>query len=298
MSKQPGLRTYGPTNPEHVKVTTEELGPLVPLRSNDIDQWTAKTGMILRVLVGSTVHGTAIEGQDDIDEMGIAVEPPRTTLGLDTFEHYVFRTAEPNGPVGGKSVISRPGDLDLVVYSLRKYAGLAARGNPTVLVPLFVTEDAVRYQTELGHELRANRDMFLSKQAGLRFKGYMHSQREGLMGLRSGGTRNQGRQDIRDKYGYDVKFAMHMLRLGYQGLELLRTGQISLPMKGHALRVCQRVRQGGETKDWCLAEAVMLEAHLEQAMKESRLPDAPSWDRINHWLVDAHLRHWGLGGTE
>jgi len=187
---------YGATNPVPVEVHTEALGEMVPLYSNDIEQWTAKAGMILRVLVGSTVHGTAIDGQDDIDEMGIAVEQPHTTLGLDSFEHYVYRTVEPHGPVGGQSVVSGPGDLDLIVYSLRKYAGLAARGNPTVLLPLFVPNSAVRYQTELGEELRAHRDMFLSRQAGLRFKGYMHSQREGLMGLRSGGTRNQGRKKI------------------------------------------------------------------------------------------------------
>lgn len=286
--------TYGAIPTEPAEVHTLELGPMVPLRSNDIDQWTSKVGMILRTLVGSTVHGTAIEGQDDIDEMGIAVELPRTVLGLDTFEHYVYRTAEPDGPVGGRSVVSGPGDLDLVVYSLRKYAGLAARSNPTVLLPLFVPEEAVRYQTELGIELRANREMFLSKQAGLRFKGYMHSQREGLMGLRSGGTRNQGRQDIRDKYGYDVKFAMHMIRLGYQGLDLLRTGSISLPMGTNALHTLRAIRTGKKTKEWCLEEAQRLEPQLDAAMAHSRLPDEPDWNRINAWLVDAHLRHWKL----
>jgi len=291
-----GIRgmNYGATNPVPVEVHTEALGEMVPLYSNDIEQWTAKAGMILRVLVGSTVHGTAIDGQDDIDEMGIAVEQPHTTLGLDSFEHYVYRTVEPHGPVGGQSVVSGPGDLDLIVYSLRKYAGLAARGNPTVLLPLFVPNSAVRYCTELGEELRAHRDMFLSKQCGLRFKGYMHSQREGLMGLRSGGTRNQGRADIRARYGFDVKFAMHMLRLGYQGLELLRTGEITLPMEGHVLEICRAVRNGQRTKEWCLEEALRLEPQLEAAMEHSTLPKEPDWGRINTWLVDAHLRHWGL----
>jgi hypothetical protein len=35
----------------------------------------AERGMILRVQVGSGVHGTSIAGQDDRDEMGICLEP-------------------------------------------------------------------------------------------------------------------------------------------------------------------------------------------------------------------------------
>src|SRR5215469_15499512 len=42
----------------------------------------AKAGMILRAQVGSGVHGTAIAGQDDRDEMGICLEPPQFVTGL------------------------------------------------------------------------------------------------------------------------------------------------------------------------------------------------------------------------
>ncbi|SHI68548.1 Predicted nucleotidyltransferase [Tessaracoccus bendigoensis DSM 12906] len=38
--------------------------------------------MILRVQVGSGVHGTALSGQDDRDEMGICLEPARFVTGL------------------------------------------------------------------------------------------------------------------------------------------------------------------------------------------------------------------------
>src|ERR1700757_5184627 len=42
----------------------------------------AEKGMILRVQVGSGVHGTAITGQDDRDEMGLCLEPPQFVTGL------------------------------------------------------------------------------------------------------------------------------------------------------------------------------------------------------------------------
>nr|WP_281497135.1 nucleotidyltransferase domain-containing protein [Ornithinimicrobium sp. F0845] len=38
--------------------------------------------MILRVQVGSGVHGTSISGQDDRDEMGICLEPAEFVTGL------------------------------------------------------------------------------------------------------------------------------------------------------------------------------------------------------------------------
>ena len=37
----------------------------------------AEEGMILRVQVGSGVHGTSVSGQDDRDEMGLCLEPPQ-----------------------------------------------------------------------------------------------------------------------------------------------------------------------------------------------------------------------------
>lgn len=266
-------------------ITSEKLGPMVPLTSNSPDQWIAENGMMLRVLVGSGVHGTAIDGQDDRDEMGICVEPPHTVIGSKRFEHYTFRT-QPEGTCSG------PGDLDLVVYSLRKFARLAAHGNPTVLLPLFVGDQHICYINDAGRELREHRSMFISKQAGARFMGYLHSQRQGLMGLRSGGTRNQGRADIRARYGFDTKFAMHMVRLGMQGVELLRTGSITLPIPGEDLEWLRALRRGEHTKDEALARAEALENQIRALIKTSRLPDRPNQARIDHWLQSVHRRYW------
>jgi len=264
---------------------TDALGPMVPLLSNSPHQWIASSGMMLRVLVGSGVHGTSISGQDDRDEMGVCVEPPDTVTGLSRFEHYQYRT-QPEG------VCSGPGDLDLIVYGLRKYARLAAQGNPTVLLPLFVPNEHVCYSNELGRQLRDQRAMFLSRQAGARFKGYLHSQRQGLMGLRSGGTRNQGRADIRAKYGFDTKFAMHMVRLGLQGVELLRTGEITLPIPEPDLTWLRALRVGDHSKGEALARAEELEGEIERLLSTSRLPEQPDFRAINGWLADVHRAHW------
>lgn len=266
-------------------IYSDKLGPQVPIMTQSPRQWIAESGMMLRVLVGSGVHGTAVSGQDDRDEMGVCVEPYNTVIGLDQFEHYEFRT-QPEG------VCSGPGDLDLIVYSVRKYARLASDGNPTVLLPLFVPDDAVCYINGFGEELRAKRNMFLSKQAAARFKGYLHSQRQGMMGLRSGGTRNQGRADIRAKYGFDVKFAMHMVRLGVQGVELLETGKITLPIPEPELTWLRALRRGEHSKEGALHRAEVLEARIEELSETSRLPDHPDLQAINSWLAEVHRRYW------
>ena len=258
---------------------------MVTPASDDVAQRIADEGMMSRVLVGSGVHGTAIAGQDDRDEMGVCVEPASTVIGSGQFTHYTFRT-QPEG------VCSGPGDLDLVVYGLRRYAGPASRGNPTVLLPLFVGDEHVCFVNDFGNELRERTDLFISKRAGERFKGYLHSQRQGLMGLRSGGSRNQGRADIRARYGFDAKFAMHMVRLGLQGVELLRTGQITLPTPEPELSWLRALRRGEHTKEAALVRAEQLELEIDALLETSRLPDHPDQDAIDQWLESVHRRFW------
>ncbi|WP_267284129.1 DNA polymerase beta superfamily protein [Amycolatopsis japonica] len=56
----------------------------------------AEQGTILRCQVGSGLHGTAVLGQDDRDELGICIEPPDHVIGLKRFEQYIFRM-QPEG---------------------------------------------------------------------------------------------------------------------------------------------------------------------------------------------------------
>ena len=137
----------------------------------------AERHCIIRSLVGSTVHGLANEGTDDRDEMGVCIEPPEYVLGLRHFEHWVHRS-QPEGKPSG------PGDLDLVVYSLRKYCRLALKGSPTVLLLLFAPREALLVQTPLGRRLHALSPALLSRRTGRAFLGYLAAQRRGLLGER------------------------------------------------------------------------------------------------------------------
>lgn len=309
MSNVPkGLRGHHPvlTHPDVIAVPTHvgcaKLGDMVPMMSESPSQWWADSGLALRVTVGSGVHGMAIAGTDDIDEMGVFIERPETVFGHRSIKTYTYRT-QPEG------VCSGPGDLDLSVYSLRHYVHLAASGNPTVLLLLYVDDADIQYINDFGRELREQAPLFAAKSAGNKFRGYLESQRSGLMGLRSGGSRNQGRKDYRDKFGFDVKFAAHMLRLGHQGIEYLQTGRITLPIPEPHLTYLRDLKSGefldgaepGSEK-WkktseakkaeTLKKAEKLEGQLTELMKTSHLPDRPDVFALDQWVADVHRRHW------
>ncbi len=249
----------------------------------------AERGTILRCQVGSGVHGTAIDGQDDRDEMGVCAEPPEYVVGLRQFEQYIYRT-QPEG------VRSGPGDLDLTVYSLRKWMRLALAGNPTMLLPLFVPEQEIVQVTAAGRELRAASDMVVSRQAGHRFLGYLRAQRDNMLGLRGG--RHTNRPELVEKHGFDTKFAMHMVRLGVQGVELLETGRITLPIPEPWLAWLRDLRMGRHSRDDALAAATELEARLEDLTGSADLPERPDTARADGWLVDVHQRAWTGDRTE
>lgn len=251
----------------------------------------ANGGTILRCQVGSGLHGTAVAGTDDRDEMGICIEPAEFVVGLQGFEQWVHRTAWARTGTGLRSEnqpSSGPGDLDLIVYSLRKWMRLALRGNPTVLLPLFAPPEELVTLTPLGEELRDLAPSIVSRLAAKPFLGYATAQRERLLGLRGqkGVTRPAG------DAGYDGKFAMHMLRLGFQGIELLETGRITLPIPEPQLTFLRAVRTGSAPLSEILERAEKNEATLQHLAEASPLAERPDEAAIDVWLVSAYRRHW------
>lgn len=233
---------------------------------------------ILRGVVGSTSHGTAITGQDDRDEMGICIEPPEYVMGLRVFEQYIHRD-KPEG------VRSGPGDLDLTIYSLRKFCRLARQGNPSVLVLLWLPQYIVK--ASLGERLLSIRQAFVSREAGERFLGYLVSQKKALKGERA---KTVNRPELVEKYGYDTKFAMHALRLGFEGIEYLAERRLTLPVAEPNLTTLRAVRSG----QFSLADTLALIEGTEAALREivNACTLTAQRDTIDAFLIEAHEQHW------
>ena len=244
----------------------------------------AERGLILRTTVGSVVHGLSNPGTDDRDEMGVCIEPPEYLLGFQRFEHFVYRTQPEGAPSG-------PGDLDLTVYGLRKYCQLALKGSPTVLLPLFVDDEHLIERTELGAELQALAPAFVSRGAGRAFLGYLDAQRKGLTGERHA-TRTR---ELSSEHGYDTKYAMHALRIGYQGIELLTTGRITLPMVDPERAALREVRAGRVPLDGVLEHLDRVTERLAAACEAPDLPLHSDVAAVDRFVVSAYRRAWDAG---
>ena len=225
--------------------------------------------------------------------MAVFVEPPEFLIGLSRargirgglygFEHFVERT-QPEG------VRSGPGDLDLVAYSLRKYVRLALKGHPTILLPLFVPTESLLEITKLGEELRSLRSVLISRRAGLGYLGYLRGQKERLLGSR--GQKRVNRPELVEAHGYDTKYAMHAARLGYQGIELMETGALTLPMREPERSCVMAIRTGDRTFAEAIAEIEDVEARLATAVEVSPLPERPDHAAIDAFLIDAYQCAW------
>ena len=195
--------------------------------------------------------------------MGVCIEPPEYLLGFQRFEHFVYRT-QPEGHPSG------PGDLDLTVYGLRKFCVLALKGSPTTLLPLFVTGEHQLVMHARGRASCATlAPAFVARSTGRAFLGYLTNQRRGLTGERHA-TRTR---ELSKLHGYDTKYAMHALRIAYQGIELLSTGRITLPVpepeRSRAAAACATASCRWTT---CWSGSTRATVQLEELATDASIP--------------------------
>ena len=243
-------------------------------------------GEFYRCVVGSTLAGLSL-GNGDRDEMGICIEPRDAVTGLDYFKFYKWRS-QPEGTPSG------PGDLDLTVYGLRHWMRLAVNGNPTILDLLFVPKELRIIDGLLADAIRSLRETLISKRAADAYLGYLTAQRQRMLGERG------GRRVTRplNNYGYDSKYASHMVRLGFQGVQLLKEGWIDLPMRGEALEFCRAVKRGELELPKVIERTEALEAELVTLRATSPLPENPDFVRLNDFLHAAYKWSWVYGATK
>lgn len=239
---------------------------------------------IIRIINGSKLYGTNVDSSDD-DFMAVFLEPVESVYMRAKMETVQLR----DKPVG---VRSEAGDVDCTAYSLRHFAKLAAGGNPSVLTLLSAPDEAVVRETSAGAALRSpvTQQLFASKQVAPRFKGYMMRQKERLLGERSGHMPK--RPELVEKYGFDTKYANHVLRLGIQGCEFLRQGYMTLPMDDDDVNLLLRVRGGEYSFDRTVELIEAVERDLERAIEACKLPEDPDYDAISAFLREAHEEHW------
>jgi hypothetical protein len=228
---------------------------------------------------GSRAVGVATEDSDH-DLMSVVIEHRECVTGIESIDTATTSTAGP----GQRSTRE---DTDTTRYPLQKWARLATAGNPTVLSLLFI--DNPIETSAAWEQLLGTRGAFISREAGRKFRGYSWGQRQAMVGQRNKRT---NRPELVHRHGYDTKFGYHMVRTAMQGVELMNTGALTLPMKPGEVGLLRSIREGLVTKDSVLALAQQLDNDLDVAIRRSDLPDQPARYLINRALHRIYLDDW------
>ncbi len=227
---------------------------------------------------GSQAHGAKLRETDDTDWYGLYIPPPVLVLGLEREEHFVFTTG---GKLGGNG----PSDVDVCFYTLIKWAGLAAKGNPSALHFLFAP---LEFTSEIWKRIAARPELFLAKGHVRPFLGFADDQMKRLLGKK--GQKNIHRTQLEEIHGYDTKYAMHVIRLYGEAKELMVHGHITLPRPNKDELV--QIRKG----KYSLSEIQQIGAQLESealaAQSTSPLPDNVDRKAISDLIADVHLQYW------
>ncbi len=104
--------------------------------------------------------------------------------------------------------------------------------------------------------------------------------------LMRGGNHNHhgSHAGLIEKYGYDVKHAMHLIRLLHMGLEILTEGECRVLRPDN--NYLMAIRYGEFTLDHIKQEAGKLFSLLDEAYANSELPDSPDAEKVNQLLID------------
>jgi predicted nucleotidyltransferase len=243
-------------------------------------------------LTGSVAYGVSSD-TSDMDVIGWAI-PPKDDLfphlwgevpGFGT-PHPRFEQFQEHHVADPDALAGHGRRLDLTIYGVVKFFGLAMENNPNVLDSLFTPVNCVLHATRVGDLVREHRRLFLHKGAWPKFKGYAYSQLHKLATKRPQGARAEL---VRD-HGYDVKFAYHVVRLLGEVEMILVEGDIDLQRDNERLKA---IRRGEWTEDRLRAWCAEKEAHLERAYAASTLRATPDEPRIRRLLLDCLEDHYG-----
>src|SRR5882672_26047 len=113
-------------------------------------------------------------------------------------------------------------NYDISIYSIVWYFHLLMDMNPNMADSLWVHEEDILYQTKISKLVRDNRKIFLHRGAYYRYLGYAHQQIHKIKNKH--GHKNEKRAASIEKWGYDVKYGFHCLRLMSEIEQILLTG--------------------------------------------------------------------------
>jgi uncharacterized protein len=201
-------------------------------------------GCIYLVTMGSYAYGVQTE-DSDYDLYGVTIPPKETVFPHLNGEILGFDLNQNRFGQWQESHIIDPDtkkEYDFSIYNIVKYFRLCADCNPNMIDSLFVPDVCIRQITKIGKLLRENKKLFLSKKIHHSFRGYSFSQMSKI-----GKTVKEGRKELVKKFGYDCKYAYHLVRLLNEAEQMMVEGDLDLQQSQSQLR---SIRNG----EWTIEE--------------------------------------------
>jgi predicted nucleotidyltransferase len=250
--------------------------------------------VMYETIMGSYAFGVATD-TSDFDTVGFCIPPkdlvfPHLAGHIEGFgrqkqkftcyqKHHVFVQDDQ----GGKGR-----EYDLNIYSIVHYFNLCMENNPNMIASLFTPQECVLHSTTVANMVRDKRKLFLHKGCWHRFKGYAYNQ---LHKMRTK-TQEPGskRAIMVERFGYDVKFAYHVVRLLDEVEQILTEGDLDIRRNKAQLKA---IRRGEVPEEEIHRWASEKEKALEKAYEDSKLPYGPNQEAIKKLLLECLEEHWG-----
>jgi uncharacterized protein len=177
-------------------------------------------------------------------------------------------------------------EYDFSIYSIVQYFQLCMECNPNMIDSLYTNQHCILYMSNIAQVVRDNRDLFLSKLAWHKFKGYAYSQVHKMRSKEAEGKRKA----LVEKHGYDVKFGYHVVRLLDEVEQILTEGTIDLTRNSEQLKA---IRRGEWEMEDIISHFEQKEKYLEKAYQDSTLPHKPRENEIKDLLMECLRMHFG-----
>lgn len=177
-------------------------------------------------------------------------------------------------------------NYDLSIYSIVKYFQLCMENNPNMIDSLFTPLFCVTHCTKIGNMVRDNRTMFLHKGSYYKFLGYAKSQLHKMLSKDPVGKR----VELREEFGWDVKFGYHLARLADEAEQILTHGDLEL---GRNKEYLKAIRKGEVKEEELRTWFSVQEKHLHKLYTESKLQNKPDEEKIKQLLLNCLEEHYG-----
>lgn len=246
--------------------------------------------LVLEVLAGSRGYGT-YHDNSDFDIVGISI--PKKAVYFPSSAGLICDYDDDIIPVFKKYKSenktldpSTQKEYEFIVYGIAHFFKLALENSPNILDVFYFPEEYVKHITQVGHLIRDNRKMFLSKKCWVAYRSYSSSQMKKLESKNPTGKR----KGIVDKFGFDSKFAGHCFRLLCYAEDIINRQTID--MISHIQEI-RSIIKGEWSLDRIIKEFEVRKLSLEEKIHKCDLQEEPNRDEIRELLIRCLETHWG-----